>query len=175
MAIQLDSGLSSVVSAGKGVFAGAAGTAVMTLAQTKLWPPKVLEKIPSGYRPKPPRFPSNREEPVTEVVARRFVEGVLRRPLRGRAKRWAGQLVHFGTGAACGAVLALLARGRLGFRHGLLFGTIVWALNDNLAVPAMRLADWPSRYPLGVHLGALASHLVYGVTTALVLDRALRR
>src|SRR5690606_41737347 len=96
MAIQLESGLSPVVSAGKGVFAGAAGTAVMTLAQTKLWPPKVLEKIPSGYRPKPSRFPSNREEPVTEVVARRFVEGVLRRPRRGRAQRWAGPLTPAG-------------------------------------------------------------------------------
>lgn len=174
MALQMDSTETPIGLVGKGMLAGVAGTAAMTFAQTKLLPRELLAKIPSGYEPKEPRYPSVKGEPVTEVIARRFMEGVARRTLRGKAKTWAGHLVHFGTGAACGAILGLLAPRRLGLREGLLFGAIVWALNDNLFVPALRLADWPSRYPIGAHVGALLAHLVYGAGTALVLDRALR-
>lgn len=173
MALQMDSTETPIGLVGKGMLAGVAGTAAMTFAQTKLLPRDLLAKIPSGYEPKEPRYPSVKGEPVTEVTARRFMEGVARRPLRGKAKTLAGYLVHFGTGAACGAILGLLAPKRLGIRQGLLFGTIVWALNDNLFAPALRLSDWPSHYPIGAHVGALLAHLVYGAGTALALDRVL--
>src|SRR5690606_481429 len=86
---------------GRGILAGVAGTAAMTFAQTKLLPQKLLSKIPSGYEPKEPRFPKEPEakgEPVTEVAARRFVEGLSHRPLRKKYRPLAGHLVHFGTG-----------------------------------------------------------------------------
>lgn len=162
---------------GRGLLAGAAGTAAMTLAQTRLIPHRLLTKLPSGYEPREPRFPDEPEsedEAATEVMARRLVEGVAHRPLRGKRKTWAGYLVHYGTGAAFGALYGLLAPRRTKLRHGLLFGTAVWMLNDNIVLPLLRIADWPRHYPIGPHLGALVAHLVYGGGTALVLHRTLR-
>jgi len=162
---------------GRGLLAGAAGTAVMTVAQTRAIPHRLFEKLPSVYTPAKPRYPDEAEakdEPATEVAARRFVEGVAHRPLRGKAKTWAGHLVHYGTGAVFGALYALSAPRHTRLWEGLLFGTAVWMFNDNLLVPAMRIADWPRRYPLGAHVKALVAHLVYGGGTALALRRSLK-
>lgn len=162
---------------GRGLLAGVAGTAAMTFAQTQVLPKLRLSQIPSGYEPKAPRFPDEpeaKEEVATEVVARRLAEGVSHRRLRGKPKTWAGNLVHFGTGAAFGALLGLAAPRHLKLRHGLLYGAAVWMLNDNILLPLLRVADWPTRYPLGSHLSALAAHLVYGGGTALTLNRELR-
>src|SRR5690606_35451948 len=90
------------------------------------------------------------------------------------AKTWAGHLVHYGTGAVFGALYALCAPRHTRLWEGLLFGTAVWMFNDNLLVPAMRIADWPRRYPLGAHVKALVAHLVYGGGTALALRRSLK-
>lgn len=158
---------------GEGIVAGVAGTAVMTWAQEKLLPKMRLERVPSGYEPKEPRFPDELEakgEATTEVLARRLVEGVAHRSIGGgKQKKWAGQLVHFGTGAAWGGLFALLPPRRPTLRHGLLFGAVVWALNDNVLVPLLRLGDWAPRYSLGVHLQGLFAHLAYGAGTALAL------
>lgn len=162
---------------GKGVLAGVTGTAAMTLAQTQLMPRIPFSKLPSAYEPKEPRYPDEveaKEEPATEVAARRFVEGVAHRRLTGKQKKWAGHAVHFATGAVFGGLFSLLAPRKPKLHHGLLWGTFVWAVNDNLVLPLLRVADWPSRYRTDAHLQALLAHLIYGVGTAYALRLELR-
>jgi uncharacterized membrane protein YagU involved in acid resistance len=54
------------------------------------------------------------------------------------------------------------------------FGTGVWLLADELAVPRAGLSKPPKEIPLTTHVYALASHLVYGWITETV-RRAVRR
>lgn len=167
-----------IVSVGKGIAAGVAGTAVMTLAQQKIVPMGFWERLPSFYEPKEPRYPDEpqaKDEASTEVAARRLVEGVAHRPIGGgKQQKLAGNVMHFAMGAGWGGLLGLVAARRPRLRHGLLFGTLVWAVNDNLILPALRLADWPRRYPLSVHLRAWFAHLVFGAGTVLALRREMR-
>jgi uncharacterized membrane protein YagU involved in acid resistance len=51
---------------------------------------------------------------------------------------------------------------------GLPFGTLVWAAADEGLVPALGLSKSPAEYPLSIHAYALASHLVFGLTTEVV-------
>lgn len=51
---------------------------------------------------------------------------------------------------------------------GLPFGAAVWFVADEIALPALGLSKKPTDYPAGVHTKALASHLVYGLSTDLV-------
>ncbi len=51
---------------------------------------------------------------------------------------------------------------------GLLLGTAVWLIADDIVVPALGLAKPPTEYPLSTHAYGLSSHLVYGLTTDLV-------
>jgi putative membrane protein len=57
---------------------------------------------------------------------------------------------------------------------GLPFGAAVWLFADEIVVPALGLSKPATEYPLSTHAYALASHLVYGVTTELV-RREVRR
>ncbi len=54
------------------------------------------------------------------------------------------------------------------------FGTGVWLLADEVAVPAAGLSKRPKEIPITTHLYALVSHLVYGWITETV-RRAVRR
>jgi len=75
------------------------------------------------------------------------------------------------SGAIYGAVAEVLPIVRAG--NGLLFGTILWWVADNTAVPAVGLSKRPSAYPPSTHAYALSSHLVYGFVTESV-RRVLR-
>ena len=52
------------------------------------------------------------------------------------------------------------------------YGTAVWAVADELLVPAMGLSDPPTRTPLRRHLYVLVGHWAYGAMLELV-QRAL--
>lgn len=152
----------------EGWAAGLAATAVMTQAQTRLLP-----RIPTGEAKRQPRFPSEyeaRDENTPETIARRLVEDVARRELPEERKHLAGNLVHYGTGATLGMVLAALLP-RPTIWQGALFGTAAWVINDNVLLPLLRVGDWPNRYPLGIHLQALGAHLVFGMAAACALRR----
>jgi uncharacterized membrane protein YagU involved in acid resistance len=77
-----------------------------------------------------------------------------------------GQAVHFGYGIAIGAAYALIRRHQAHLHHlaGLAFGAALWAISDELLVPALHLSAPPSRYPKETHLRGLASHLAYGAS-----------
>jgi hypothetical protein len=90
-------------------------------------------------------------------------------------KKAAGSVVHSAYGAALGAPYGLTVEEWRAARsgEGAVFGAAVWLGSDEIAVPALKLAKSPRAYPLKVHANALASHVVYGVTTELV-RRGLR-
>ena len=84
------------------------------------------------------------------------------RPLDKQAKRRAGELVHFGFGAAWGGLYGLLRASlpRLWSPAGLgAFALGVWAVGDNLIVPAFALGAWPQRNPLRIHGYYATAHL----------------
>jgi putative membrane protein len=87
----------------------------------------------------------------------------------------AGEAVHYGMGAGAAAVYGVLAEvAPVTMGEGIAFGTGVWLLADEVAVPAAGLSKPARQIPLTTHIYALASHLVYGWITETV-RRALRR
>src|SRR5215472_7088516 len=81
-----------------------------------------------------------------------------------------GPVVHysFGTlqGAVYGSVLEM-TRVRGGILPALAFGTALFALADEVALPALGLTGKASESPLSSHVYGLVSHLVYGLSTDL--------
>jgi putative membrane protein len=114
-------------------------------------------------------------EDATVKTAVAVAEGVFHHPLPEEKKKTAGSIVHYAFGTVVGGLYGMAAEqwrpARWG--EGALFGAAVWTGADEIAVPALKLAKKPREYPLKVHAGALASHVVYGVTTELV-RRGLR-
>jgi hypothetical protein len=162
--------------AGRGLFAGLVGTAAMTAFQTQVAPrlpipegPKLADKEPN-YPPEP----HARKLPATDLTAERLSKGFAKRPLTGERLHQAGNLIHFAFGSGWGLAWALARRaplraGKPTFVRGLLFGTAVWMIADNVLLPIMRIGSWPNRYGAGVHAKALLAHLVYGAATGAAL------
>lgn len=57
---------------------------------------------------------------------------------------------------------------------GAVAGIVLQEDEKKVAVPALGLSKKPAEYPAAVHAQALASHLVYGLTTDLVRRGLLR-
>ncbi len=85
-------------------------------------------------------------------------------------KETAGALAHYAMGAASGAIYGAAAEvmplSTSG--EGVPFGVAVWAIADEAVVPALGLSKPATAYPLSTHVYALASHMVYGLTTEIV-------
>jgi putative membrane protein len=94
--------------------------------------------------------------------------------LSHQQKKKAGPIVHYAFGAGMGALYGTVVEvgPRKLRRHDLLSGVglggVLFAGVDEIAVPAMGLSKKPTEAPLSSHLYALASHLVYGLTTGAV-------
>ena len=82
----------------------------------------------------------------------------------------AGAVVHYLFGASTGALYGLASelRPEVSVGAGLPFGAAVWLAADEGLVPALGLSKWPTEYSILKQAYALASHLVYGVTTDLI-------
>lgn len=135
---------------GRGLVAGAIGTAVMTAYQM------AVQKARGGGS-------SN----VPGEVGKRVIEGVFDRSTPEGIEEKLTMPVHIiygtGWGAVYGLVHSSLGPGHL--RHGLVFGTAVWA-SGMVQLPAMKLAPpvWqmpPKEIPVD-----LSYHLVYGLGVA---------
>ena len=85
-------------------------------------------------------------------------------------KAKAGPIVHYAFGTVMGALYGVATEyfpdARAGF--GTIFGTLLFALADEAAVPLAGLSGKPSEYPASSHLRALASHIVYGASAEAV-------
>ena len=119
---------------------------------------------------------SDSSEPATVRAAEIVSKKVFRHQLAQHEKKIAGDAVHYSIGGASGAIYGLAAEfvPEVTAGQGIPFGTAVWLVIDEGAVPVLHLSRGPTEYPLSTHLYALASHFVYGVTTE-VVRRTLRR
>jgi hypothetical protein len=91
-------------------------------------------------------------------------------------KEVAGAVVHYAFGVATGGLYGAMAELKPATTAGagLPFGAAVWLIADEILVPALGLSKPAKDYPLSTHAYALASHLVYGLTTEIV-RREVRR
>ena len=115
-------------------------------------------------------------DPATVKVANVISEKVVGRKVPRDYKPLAGEAVHYGMGAVSAAVYGVCAEvapiATIG--DGVGFGTGLWLLADEVAVPAAGLSKPAREIPVTTHVYALASHLVYGWITETV-RRAVRR
>ena len=110
------------------------------------------------------------QEDATEKIAEAISENIFERHLKKDEKETAGAVVHYAFGAAMGGVYGIAAEVAPEVRSGLglPFGAVFWMAADELVVPLLGLAAKPSEYSLSTHAYALASHLVYGLTSEVV-------
>lgn len=109
------------------------------------------------------------DEPATVKAAREVSRSVLYRDLEDSEKETAGEIAHYAMGVVSGAVYGATAAAfpTASAGLGVVFGTALWLIADETMVPALGLSKAPMEYPVSSHASALASHLVYGVTTDL--------
>jgi putative membrane protein len=125
--------------------------------------------------PKPSAQAAQQPEDATVKVA----SAILRlggRTLAENEKPMAGTIVHYAFGASVGAIYGALAEmvPRITAGIGLPFGLAVWLGAHVITVPALGLAEPPTRGPVGKEAEELGLHLVYGLTTE-IGRRLLRR
>jgi putative membrane protein len=135
----------------------------------------VTHRIVDEIAPQPATPPASRDEDSTIRVA----SAVTRRVgyhLAEDQKPQAGTIVHYAFGASVGAVYGAVAEivPRVASAVGLPFGVAVWLGAHVVAVPALGLAEPPTRRPFRQEAEEFGLHLVYGVTTELA-RRLLRR
>ncbi|HWR37529.1 MAG TPA: DUF1440 domain-containing protein [Clostridia bacterium] len=91
-------------------------------------------------------------------------------------RRKAGPVVHYAFGALLGAAYGAAAEVAPMMTKGMgaPFGVAVWAVGDEIAVPALGLSPWPTEVPAEAHAAMFASHVLYGASLEGV-RRMLRR
>ncbi len=116
------------------------------------------------------------DEDATIKIARRISRTIAGHELSEDDKKWAGPVVHYAFGTLIGAAYGALAETAPAFRSGFgaAYGGMVWLGADEVAVPALRLSRPALESPLSSHAEALASHIVYGVTTDLARRAILK-
>jgi putative membrane protein len=143
-----------------GALGGLVATWVMTQSQAKT--KSAIQKI----LPREDRRKVSEDKPATVKAAQTLSKGLLHKKIPHRHEPLAGNYVHYAFGASMGAAYGLLSETlqRRNAGTGLLFGTLLWAIADEWAVPRFGFSRPPSEYPLETHATALGSHLVYGAT-----------
>jgi putative membrane protein len=142
----------------KGVIAGIAGGLAASWAmnqfQTQLWKRSPQPAHQGG-------------DDATVKAASAIAEAFNHRALADDEKKLAGQAVHYVFGSTMGGVYGGVAEVMPAAAKGwgLPFGTAMWLCADEIAVPAFGLAGSAADTPPSIHAYALASHLVYGLTS----------
>ena len=161
----------------KGVAAGMAAGLVGTLAMTGfmgLWN-KTGDVVKENFEDRSARQQKEQrgeEEPSTEKVAADVSQAVFNTTLDGDTRKAAGNAVHYGFGAAVGALYGVLRElyPAVSTGHGTAYGTAVWLGADELALPALGYAPPIDERPVTEHIYGAAAHAVYGVVTETVRD-----
>lgn len=158
----------------KGLFAGTVGGLVASWVMDEFQYAWI--KIAESKKPANEPHESSESEPATVKAAEMVSTKLFNHHLAKDEKKWAGNAVHYATGGASGAIYGVAAElePHLTSGAGIPFGTAVWLVIDEAAVPLFGLSKAPTEYPVSTHAYALASHFVYGFTTE-VVRRGLRR
>lgn len=119
---------------------------------------------------------SGRSKPTTVKVADLVSKKITGHRIPRGKQELAGEAVHYAMGATSGAVYGLVSEltPLATFGDGLVFGSAVFVLADEVSLPLLGLSKSPGKIPWLTHVYAFASHLVYGWTTELV-RRAVRK
>jgi uncharacterized membrane protein YagU involved in acid resistance len=164
----------------KGLIAGLVGGLVASWTMNKfqaLWI-EIAERMEDSKGDSSQKQSQNGEEqePATTKAASAILEGIFNHKLTEEEKKVAEPAVHYAVGGVSGAVYGAAAElmPSVTFGAGIPFGTVVWLVVDEGAVPILGLSKSPTEYPVSIHVYALASHFVYGLTTE-VVRRAVRR
>lgn len=160
----------------KGVAAGLVGTLVMT---------SVLQVV-ARLVARPSDAAADRDEaaeltsldaapqlPPTEQVAERLAGRVFGAELSRETRQRLGLGIHWAYGATWGAIAAplLLAARPPALPYGVALGIAVWAVGPARLVPALGLYERPATPSIVRRVLAVSLHVVYGVATALTLER----
>ncbi len=156
----------------KGLIAGVAGGLLASFLMEQFqaaWNATAEAISPSQKKP------GRKADPATVKAANAVAQKLVGRKLPAAYKPVAGEAIHYGVGAGSAAIYGALAEVApiITVGEGLGFGTGVWLLADEVAVPKAGLSKPPKEIPLTTHIYALASHLVYGAITETV-RRAVR-
>ncbi len=114
---------------------------------------------------------------VTMQAADRFVNAATGgRHLSYESKRQGGDVVHYVFGIAMGGFYGGVAEyaSVVSLGTGSVFGTVLWAGTDLLAIPAVGFAPPPQAEPPSAHAAHWMAHVVYSMSMELV-RRAVRR
>src|SRR5262245_28041362 len=156
----------------KGLLAGVAGglLASFLMEQFQAAWSAAAQKISSSKKR------GGKSDPTTVKAANLISEKITGHKVPRDYKPLAGEAVHYGVGTGSAAVYGILAEVApvITIGDGVAFGTGLWLVADELAVPAAGLSKSPKEIPVTTHAYALASHLVYGWITETV-RRAVRR
>jgi uncharacterized membrane protein YagU involved in acid resistance len=108
-------------------------------------------------------------------VAKRGLEGVLKREIPPRYARFLNNATHWGFGLATGAGFGFLlgSRRRPKVWYGLPFGAAVWA-GGYVVLPQLGVYKQIWEYDLGTLRKDLTAHLVFGTATAAAFDLLTR-
>lgn len=148
----------------KGIVSGLAGGLAATFVMSQ------FQTLSQHWRPKRHQgsqsHPPTEQGPATVNAAQSLSRTAIGNELPAEKKNMAGQAMHYGFGTASGMFYGILSeyqrKARTG--RGTVFGTGLWAIADEIVVPALGLSKPSFQEPASTHLYGLASHLVYGVT-----------
>jgi hypothetical protein len=154
---------------GRGIAAGVVGTGLMTLAQTL---PAKLQSSAGGPQDGHSDQQQGQQDPWEQAsspakVARRISEGVFGHEISPQRIPLLTHGMHWGYGTGWGALYGI-AQGSVDaapLRHGLLFGTAVWAMSYVQLVP-MGLYEPPWKYAPKEIATEVSYHLAYGLGVA---------
>lgn len=162
---------------GKGILAGLIGGLVGTIVMTQFqnaWSKAsqaVKNKNSDQGSQEEQKHQGEQESEDATMKAAGKVARLAGRQLSHEQKKNLGPVVHYSFGTLQGGVYGGVIESAGvsgGFLPGLIFGASLFAVADEIAVPALGFSGKPTESPLSSHLYGLASHLVYGISTEMV-------
>lgn len=149
----------------RGAVAGAAATWVMDQVTTAM-----LSRQPADVTAREQAARVNGQGSVENLVDR-LVE-TFDLDVTDEQRSRLGTAVHYALGAAPGALFGVLRRRvpLVGTGGGLVYGFLLWALNDEYLNTQLGFSAPPENYPPETHWRGLVGHLVLGATTSSGID-----
>ncbi len=107
------------------------------------------------------------DESSTAAMGRLLVVAVTGRAPSAATKALLSEQIHWGYGTLLAGLYGALRAGAApDAGGGLGYGSGLWLVGSELAVPLLGLAAGPTTQPLASHAHALGAHLTYGLITA---------